>query len=150
MAFYGLLFFVDLRGYVMYELLCTYLLSITPGDVKEKTIPDLTTLIFFIAFVVFRISALDLMYFLSGCGGLVFSLLLFGIPYLIRRDWIGGGDIKTAAACGMLLGFTDNMTFLFRAAVVILVFYVIRLIFRRKNLRDPLPFAPFLLIAALI
>lgn len=138
------------RDYVSFLLLADYLLAITPGDVREKTISNRVTVLFAGVFAVWQLLPMDIYTLLDATAGFVCGLILMGLPYLVRRDSVGTGDIGVVAVCGISLGAVGVITFLLRAFVAITAVSIVRLLARKATLKTELPFAPFLLIAALI
>lgn len=146
-AFYLLRFGYD---YVALTALISYLITIVPEDVKVHKISGVTTLIFAVIFVVLRLITRDIYELADGATGFIFGGISLGIPFLIKREWIGVGDILTVAVCGIILGFFGIVQFLIRTFVFIVIYSVILLIRKKASMKSELPFAPFLLIAAII
>lgn len=148
-SLYGVWLFGISREYFGFLLMVAYLLAITPGDIRERMIPDRTTWIFMCSFVLFRLTAMSAFELLDALLGGLIGMLLLGLPYLLKRNWIGQGDIKTVATCGIVLGPIGVINFLLRAFLVLLGVSVIQLICKKTTLYSETPFAPFLLLAAL-
>jgi leader peptidase (prepilin peptidase) / N-methyltransferase len=85
--------------------------------------------------------------FLIGGG---FLYLTAYIHYKIRKvEGMGGGDIKLVAWIGAVLGW-QSLPFVFLiASVTGVAMALVRSAFRRGSLQDPIPFGPFLTVAAL-
>ncbi len=83
---------------------------------------------------------------LAGGAGMLF--LLLAVTWLadriFRRETLGGGDIKLAAALGLHLGFYPALTALLAACAAALAAALLR---RRGGSR--FPFAPYLAIAGM-
>lgn len=137
----------DLAGFALG--LC-YLGAITPGDIRDHTIPDRTTAVFAAAFLVFVLSGGQKAQLVDAALGAVLGAVLLGLPHLVRRDDVGLGDVKMLAACGILYGALGVLGLLLRAFVLIFVYCVIQLLRKRVTFRSEMPFAPFLLLAALL
>lgn len=137
----------DLLGFLLGG---SYLASITPGDIKKHTIPDRTTLFFAAAFVLFVLSAGDQAGVMDAALGAVLGAVLLGLPHLVRRDDVGFGDVKTVAACGIIYGALGVVALLLRAFLAIFVYCVVQLLRKKVTFKSEMPFAPFLLLAALI
>lgn len=77
------------------------------------------------------------------------ALLFFGaIIFLSRGKGMGWGDFKLAAALGLIFGWPDillvlAMSFIFGALISLLL-----MVLKRKNIKDVVPFGPFLVIGA--
>ena len=61
---------------------------------------------------------------------------------------MGEGDIKIAAALGAFVGYPGAITYIALAFLIGGVYGMIAMIFKRVKLRTAVPFAPFLIIAA--
>lgn len=138
------------RDLVGFGLGLSYLAAITPGDIREHTIPDRTTAVFAAAFLVFVLSGGRQAEVMDAALGAVLGAVLLGLPHLVRRDDIGLGDVKMLAACGVMYGALGVLGLLLRAFVLIFVYCVIQLLRKKVTFRSELPFAPFLLLAALL
>lgn len=137
----------DLLGFL---LGISYLASITPGDIRERMIPDRTTAAFVIIFAVFVLSGGDRAEIIDAIVGAAAGFVLLGLPYLIRHNSIGMGDVKVLAACGVIYGALGVISLLLRAFAAILIYCIIQLLRRKITLKSEIPFAPFLLLAALV
>ena len=85
---------------------------------------------------------------LAGGAGILLLLLAFTwfADRIFRRETLGGGDIKLAAALGLHLGFYPALTALLGACAAALAAALIR--WRRSGSR--FPFAPYLAAAGMI
>lgn len=147
---YALWLFGPGRDCLNFLLLAGYLLAITPTDLRERLIPDAATACFAAAFVLSRLLPFSLSGAADAALGAAVGLAALGIPWLLRRDCVGAGDIKAVAACGILLGPLGLLAFLLRAFAAIFLFSLARLLLKKANLKTQTPFAPFLLLAALL
>jgi leader peptidase (prepilin peptidase)/N-methyltransferase len=80
-------------------------------------------------------------------GGVGFLILL--LPGLLYRGGMGWGDIKLAALIGFVTGFPLVLLAIFFAVIVGALTAAVLLILRRKGRKDPIPFGPFLSVAAI-
>ena len=128
----------------------SYLSSVTVNDMKRREIPDLTTIVFSLLFIAVTWWFDGPSGLLAGAIGAVVPAVLLLVAMLIKKNSVGLGDIKMVAACGLICGFPGVFFVMFRAALAILVYSLIMLIFKKLKLKSELPFAPFLLFGALI
>lgn len=76
-------------------------------------------------------------------GGILLSLGLFA-SVILKKEGMGGGDIKLAAACGLYLGI-EKMIAAFIITAYIAGFILLVLLVAKKIKKDQyIPFAPFL------
>src|SRR5438132_330788 len=69
---------------------------------------------------------------------------------ILKREGMGGGDIKLIAMLGAFLGWQAVLVTIFLAAVLGASVGLTLILVRRKGRREPLPFGPFLAIGALL
>lgn len=145
---------VMLHGYgenaIKLIVIGSYLSSVTVNDVKRREIPDLTTIVFSLLFIAVIWWFDGPSGLLAGAIGAAVPAVLLLVAMLIKKNSVGLGDIKMVAACGLICGFPGVFFVVFRAALAILVYSLIMLIFKKLKLKSELPFAPFLLFGALI
>jgi leader peptidase (prepilin peptidase)/N-methyltransferase len=133
---------------VMWVFLST-LVTITGIDLEHQIIPDRITLPgivvgFLTSFLGTRVSWLD-----SLLGILVGGAVLFAV-IMLSGGGMGGGDMKFSAMMGAFLGYKLVLLALF-LAVILGGFVALGLLstgIRRR--KDPIPFGPFLAIAATV
>ena len=138
--------FVD---YLAFNMLLSFLLSITFEDIKTNLMDTRVILGYFILFTIYRIVFLDLAIFLEGLIGFALSLIIMLIAYFVKRGSIGIGDIEAIAACGMIIGFPNIFHFLFKAFLFVFIYGIFLMITKKKNTMTEIPLAPFLLLATI-
>jgi leader peptidase (prepilin peptidase)/N-methyltransferase len=130
-------------------LFLSALVAITGIDLEHQIIPDWITLPgivvgFLTSFLGTRVSWLD-----SLLGILVGGAILF-VVIMLSGGGMGGGDMKLSAMIGAFLGYKLALLTLF-LAVILGGFVALGLLstgIRRR--KDPIPFGPFLAIAATV
>ena len=152
-----LLFFIDFyiinndtSDYLAFNLLLSFLLSITFEDIKTNLMDTRVILFYFILFTIYRIVFLDLAIFLEGFIGFALSGIILLIAYFIRRNSIGVGDIEAIATCGMIIGYPNIFHFLFKTFLFVLIYGLFLIFTKKKNVNNEIPLAPFLLLATII
>lgn len=138
--------FVD---YLAFNMLLSFLLSITFEDIKTNMMDTRVILGYFILFTIYRIVFLDLAIVLEGLIGFALSLIIMLIAYFVKRGSIGIGDIEAIAACGMIIGFPNIFHFLFKAFLFVFIYGIFLMITKKKNTMTEIPLAPFLLLATI-
>lgn len=83
-------------------------------------------------------------------GGLVGGGLFALLVVVSKETWMGAGDIKIGLIMGFLLGYPVAILGLFSAFVMGSIVGVAYMKIASKTLRDPLPFAPFIIASILI
>jgi len=90
-------------------------------------------------------------YFLSLFLGVLFPVLTISIiVYLSKEKAMGWGDAILAFFIGLILGFPESLIALIIAFLTGGFSSLIFIIFKKKNLKSYLPFAPFLSLGALL
>lgn len=69
---------------------------------------------------------------------------------LLKKEGMGGGDIKLVAMIGALLGWQKVLLAIFAASVSGSVIGILLIATRLRGRSDPIPFGPFLVIGGLI
>lgn len=135
-----------LFGMVLILLICA-----TYTDLKERLIYDRFILIGLFGALVIHLFERTLPwsnYIWTGVGAF---LLLAVITVVTKGSAIGGGDIKLFTMIGFALGFDSFLAIFFLSHVLAAVWILGQKLFsRQKVTRDSeLPFAPFILVAAM-
>ena len=142
---------VCLRNLVF--LCCLFCLSLVDLEIFE--IPDGCLLIAAAAWLVaqpftgmsWRESAFHLLAGVIFGGGLLLLSLL--LDSLLKKDTLGGGDIKLYFVVGLYLGFAATLFSLLLACVLGLLFAFLRNRFG-KAIGEPIPFGPSIAAAAAV
>ena len=90
-------------------------------------------------------------YFLSLILGIIFSFGIIAlIVYITKEKAMGWGDAILAFFIGLILGFPESLIALIIAFLIGGFSSLVFIIFKKKNLKSYLPFAPFLSLGALL
>lgn len=112
-------------------------------DVNNKIIPNkLNMAALIIGFVLWIIEGSNIYYIISF--GIAF-IVLMAIAF-ITDGGIGGGDIKLMSTLGLYVGILDWMIMVLIALLSALAIVITRIIISRKNLKEGIAFAPYILI----
>jgi len=118
-------------------------------DLEERRVPNAiiaaTSMLSVIA--VLLLPAVKLLPMLIG-GGVGF--LLFLLIAAIRPGAMGAGDVKLAGAIGLISGFPGALVSLCLGIIAGGLGALILLLTRRVKRSDPIPYAPFLVMGALL
>lgn len=88
--------------------------------------------------------------------GLLIGFVSYGAIYLVakaiyKQEAFGSGDVILMAAIGLVLGVRDTVMTAFMAFYIAIVFIILMKLFGKKfNLRDEIPFGPYMCIGAVI
>ncbi len=87
----------------------------------------------------------------SGLGAFLFFVAISYLFYILtKKQSMGGGDIKLSFLLGLFLGFPGILVSLYLAFLTGAITSIILIIWRKKFLKDSLPFGPFLIMGAII
>ncbi|SHI69169.1 type 4 prepilin peptidase 1 Aspartic peptidase. MEROPS family A24A [Malonomonas rubra DSM 5091] len=139
---------------LIYALFVSLLVVITFIDLDHQIIPDIISLPsipigFTCSFAIPWLSWLDsLLGILLGGGLLLVIAWLYEI--LLKREGMGGGDIKLLAMIGAFLGWKAIFPIIFFASLGGTLIGVPLMLIKGKDSRFALPFGPFLASASII
>ena len=83
---------------------------------------------------------------LSGLG----AFLAFLIVAMINPAGMGGGDVKFAAALGLMVGFPGILMALWISVIGVGIFAIILILTSKKGRKDTIPFGPFMAVGAAV
>ncbi len=139
---------------LIYAAFFSALIVITFIDLAHQIIPDGITLpgipICFLA--ASTLLPTGWMNSLEGLllGGGLFYLIAYLSLLLLKKEGMGGGDIKLTAMIGALLGWKEVLLAVFAASVFGSVVGLLLIGTRLRSRSDAIPFGPFLVLGALI
>ena len=125
------------------------LVAIAGIDLEHQIIPDRLTLPgiavgFLTSFLGTRTSWLDSVVGIFAVGGILLAVIV------LSGGGMGGGDVKLGAMMGAFLGYKLALLALF-LAVILGGFVALSLLFTGiRGRKDPIPFGPFLALAAAV
>lgn len=130
-------------------LFMSMLLLIFVTDILYRTIPDKILLFFLPLFIILRIFH-PLAPWYDSILGAVFGL---GIPLLIiicSKGGMGAGDMKLFAVIGVVIGVGSTLLALFIASFIGSIIGGIYLYHWGVSRKQPIPFGPFIAVAAVV
>ena len=130
-------------------LLVSLIIIVSISDLHNMLIPNQVLLFFGIIIFIVRLF-IPLNPWWDAYAG---AILGFGLLYLIAivsKGGMGGGDIKYFAVLGLFLGVKGILLTLFLAAFVGMLFGLVFMMLGKLKRRQPVPFAPFIGLAAWI
>ena len=134
-------------------VLCGFLVLLSAIDLEHCRLPDRLTLPLLWMGLLFSLSTPEAP-FASPADAIAGAIAGYGLLWLVDALWrrlgkraaFGGGDLKLLAALGAWLGPYGVFGALAVAAVVGALFTVARTLWTRGDLREALPFGPFLMM----
>lgn len=130
---------------IVYSLMLVIMFGVAYIDYKTKIVDPILLLVILTIGLIFCFLRNDVVFY----NPIITAIIFFGIFYLIRKikkSDMGMGDLKLLSANALIYGFPNIMGVIFYSLIVSLIFGVITIIFKKKNLKYELPFAPFVLI----
>lgn len=125
------------------------LMIILVTDVVYMLIPDRILLFFLPLILIMRIlSPLDPWY--DTFIGAIIGFLLLAVIVIVSKGGMGGGDVKLFAVLGFVLGWQGTLLTLFLASFIGAIIGAILIGVNKMNRKQPIPFGPFIIIAAII
>lgn len=135
---------------VFYCVIFALLIVIFVYDVKTQYILDIFSWPVLIISLLggWYFGKFDLINILYGVlvGGGILALLVI----ISKEKWMGMGDIIIGSALGALVGFPRATVLIFLAFIIGSIVGLVLIAFKKKGIKDAVPFAPFLIIAAFI
>ncbi len=126
------------------------LITLFVYDLKYYIIPDKVLLPAICVTFILRIF-LNFSSFPGFISATLVSAGFFLLIFLVSKGrWMGFGDVKLAVLMGLLLGWPNVLVALFLAFFFGAIIGTIMMIFKGKNLKSEMPFAPFLIAGTFI
>ncbi|MCB4790758.1 MAG: prepilin peptidase [Elusimicrobia bacterium] len=142
----------------VYSLFTVLLVIIAVIDYQYQIIPDILSLCILILGISFCFFNRELgtnwqMRFLNSIlGGVVSAGCLFVVGYLgtmvLKKDAMGGGDIKFILAAGTLVGLKKAFLTIFFASIIGSIIGLMLIVLKKNKRNEYIPFGPFLSLAA--
>ena len=92
---------------------------------------------------------LDALYGVLLGGGVLF-VIAYGYQLIMKREGMGGGDIKLLAMIGAFTGFKGVLFSLIGGSIIGTLVGIPLMLIKKENTQYAIPFGPFLSLGALI
>ncbi|WP_309545209.1 A24 family peptidase [Halobacillus trueperi] len=122
---------------------------VTVSDVNYMLIPNKLLLFFAVVFIIFRIIDPLHPWYDSIYGALAGFAIILAI-IVLSKGGMGAGDMKLLGTLGILLGLKLTLLTLFLATLIGTVISLTLLSFKVIGRKDPFPFGPSIVLAAVI
>lgn len=136
-------------GIICDLLFVSLLIALTFIDIDTLRLPDVLVVLVGLIGFVNTLTTEDPILWRSLIGALIAGGFFF-IVYYFYPEGMGLGDVKFAVALGLYLGFPAIIAAVFIASFLGTIIGGLRIFLYKKNLKDPIPFGPFLASGALI
>ncbi|MBP2077339.1 prepilin peptidase [Oceanobacillus polygoni] len=134
---------------IMAILFVSMLMIIFVTDMTYMLIPNKILLFFLPIFIIMRIIQ-PLEPWWSSIIGAVTGFGLIFIIILVSRGGMGAGDMKLFGVLGIVLGFENVLLTFFLSCLLGAVVGILLMLFKVVKRKQPIPFGPFIVIAALL
>ena len=129
-------------------LISSMLIAIAGTDITEQIVPDVLVITIFILSVIHKVLA----YFLyneppeiwDSVLGLIVAGGLFLLITVVSKGGMGQGDVTLISSLGFVLGVKKILLVVFLSFVIAACVSLVLLGTRTKTLKDPIPFAAFI------
>jgi leader peptidase (prepilin peptidase)/N-methyltransferase len=140
--------------YLFYFCFVAGLIVITVIDLYHQIIPDVISLPgigigLLGSFVIPRIIFLDSLIGMLVGGGSLFLVAIF-YQWVVKREGMGGGDVKLLAMIGAFLGWKAVIVTILLSSFIGSIVGVGIMLFKGKDFKYAIPFGPFLSLGAVI
>ena len=140
-----------------YSLLVSLLVIITFIDLDHYIIPDELIIFGSLGAVIFNILGQGISIKDSLLGGLICGggmlVLIYLIELIIKKEVMGGGDIKLFGMVGLFLGIKLGLLTILLSVYVGAIYGVATIIYskiKKKEFNSMIPYGPFISVGALI
>lgn len=151
---------LDWFYFIWLLLVVSVLWIITLSDIKYMEIPDqislpsIAILLIISAFLTLLNFDLPIPDIINASLGLIIGFGFFavqiGISYIIKKDLVGGGDLRLGALMGLILGWKIVIIALFLAYFIGAIFSPLIMIMQKKGFKSEVPFGPYLAFSTFI
>lgn len=139
----------SMAGLVFDFIFVSLLVALTFIDIDNFRLPDVLVILVAVLAFLNTIVTNQPVFWRSLAGALSVGGIFLLIAYFYAEG-MGLGDVKFVAALGLYQGFPDVFLVVFIASLLGVIIGGLRIILFKKELKDPIPFGPFLAGGALI
>ncbi|WP_269411994.1 prepilin peptidase [Lentibacillus daqui] len=125
------------------------LVIILVADISYMLIPDRVLLFFLPLFIILRVIQPLHPWWSSIVGGIL-AFVLIAVIILVSRGGMGAGDMKLFGVLGIVLGVKQVMLAFILSCMIGAIVSLFLLLLKRINRRQPFPFGPYIVVAAII
>lgn len=129
------------------------LIAVMYYDLKHYRIPDWLTFpamaVFLLFCIVNRADFIDIVLRIAFSGGMFFIVGLITSLWL-KKETLGGGDIKLITAIGLYKGWQDTMVLILFSAISAALSVLILVVMKKRKMNDKIPFGFFIALNGIV
>jgi leader peptidase (prepilin peptidase) / N-methyltransferase len=130
------------------------LIAVSLSDIRYRLIPDRILLAGTILLISLRLWSHPLPLWSYAFGAIAGFLVLYAIAWLgtlwLKKNAMGGGDIKLFAFVGLFLGWKLTLLNVFASSVLGAIMGAMIMLLARKGNQTEIPFGPFIALGAVM
>jgi len=140
--------------FISYYILVSLLIIASFTDIEQQIIPNIIILLGLIFGLLFSLTDITRQFFdailglIVGAGSL--SIIALVSLLVMKKEGMGGGDIKLLSAIGLFMGWKMTLLILLFSIYLGGLFSILLLLLKIKKTGEYIPFAPFISLATLI
>ena len=143
-----------LLQYFIFFAFISALICISFIDLEHMIIPDVISIPgiivgFLISFISTHVTWTESLLGIVIGGGILYLVALL-FEFLMKKEGMGGGDVKLLAMIGAWLGWNSIIFVILASSLIGSVLGTISLLLSRKGLSAKIPFGPFLALGAIL
>jgi prepilin signal peptidase PulO-like enzyme (type II secretory pathway) len=132
-------------------LIIIFFSDILYGVIPDSVVIALTGLAFLYRVMLYVFHVMQPVdFWFAMLSGVASSAFFFGLWYGTKKRGMGFGDVKFVFPLGLLLGWPQILVGLFSAFVVGAVVSVALVVWKKKEMKQTVPFGPFLITGTVI
>lgn len=135
--------------FIAYSILIIMLTMATITDIKKMIIPNKLLIVGFCISILAMFINKEVTILSSILGGTISGGAIWALSYLTKGG-IGLGDVKLIAVIGLFVGLVNIFSILMFSTIFSGLLGIILLVFKIRDKKDSLPFAPFILIGTIL
>jgi leader peptidase (prepilin peptidase) / N-methyltransferase len=139
--------------YTALSLYILLLAGVMYFDLKQFIIPNWLTLPAIALALLFcllsRFGYLDIALRIASTGGM-FLAAGFLTSFFLKKETIGGGDIKLITAVGLYKGWQEGLLIIFFSAVSALVSVLVLTALKKRKMEDRIPFGFYIALCGIL
>jgi len=119
------------------------------SDLTYMLIPNKILLFFLPLLIIMRIIS-PLTPWYDAIIGAVVGYVVLALIIILSKGGMGGGDMKLFGVIGIIIGWKGTLLTLFLASLLGLFVGGTMILFKKQAKKEPIPFGPYIIVAAII